>query len=57
MSEPQAISGGSVLPFPTVCTEIEEDPAKMAPDTFAPRVKQTVPSQFVLELILARSPA
>jgi hypothetical protein len=40
MSEPQAISGGLVLPYPTVSTEIEEDPSNMAPDKATPRATE-----------------
>ena len=38
MSEPQAISGGSVLPFPTDCTESKSEPSKMLPDSQHRRV-------------------
>src|ERR1019366_10155159 len=32
MSEPQVISGGSLRPYPTDCTESEAEPSKMLPD-------------------------
>jgi len=37
MAKPQAISGGSALPFPTDCTESESEPAKMPTDRVGSR--------------------
>jgi len=46
MSEPQVISGGSVLPFPAGCTESESETLLRHPDT----VEADLIEEFVREM-------